>query len=178
MLQSHRTMKLKFYLKFAAVLLLICSLLYSCSKSEEEVFRTSDLHPPEVTGYYVRNLFGEYIDTVGTPNVKLGDVSNNWLTSNYHISAFPIPADNEFRVFIKDPSNSVKKIWLVPANSPQFVHNDVTNTVVIGGTPVLQLETDSDYAIINSSSIPNGFYKLYVQVKGHLLHDNILIHHK
>jgi hypothetical protein len=62
----------------------------SCSKENAD-FRLPGLDIPMLTGYYMRDYSGYPIGTIGTPNVYLGNESNEF-SSAYFFSVYPNPA--------------------------------------------------------------------------------------
>lgn len=159
------------------ILFLIMNL--GCTKEEADI-RFPQFEVPQFTGYYARDEAGHYMGRYGMPNVNLGD-QYTWENSRYHITMFPNPAHNRSTVFIKSPNqNQMKKLWLTRAIptlpfEPTIVESDNWNNFVVGGAPLLQGEFTQREAYLNISDLPNGYYRLYVEMDGLIFYDNLLI---
>jgi hypothetical protein len=159
-------------------ILILIQLLLSCTKESTEL-RMSDFNIPIITGYYLRNIYGEIMGKVGSPNVKSGDKSN-YGNSEYFLVFYPNPCDEHIGVHIKSPVNSsTKKLWITPAIFDERTTNSSiylnSANIVVGGYPVYQTELDNNNIFLNLENIENGYYRLYLKIDDILLYDNLVI---
>ncbi|NTW33629.1 MAG: hypothetical protein HGB12_13590 [Bacteroidetes bacterium] len=180
--------------KCFAIFLIITSII-SCNKKDSEI-RLPSFQTPIVTGYQMRDIVGNFMCNVGNPNIKLGNNSNDYSTSEYYMSCYPNPVHESgiFSIYIKTPTDSIlKQIWVTPAtNDGEENANSNTDLTLLfaGGCPIFELETylnhiyvpmvkssvhDSLGTPINGVSYPSGFYRVYVKVNNILLWDNIYL---
>lgn len=171
----NRAMK-KIHYTVAILFLIMFS---GCTKEDAEI-RFPQFEVPQFKGYYAHNEAGNYMGRYGMPNVNLGD-QDTWENSRYHILMFPNPAHNRSTVFIKSPvQNQEKKLWLTRAIptlpfEPTIVESDTWNNFVAGGAPLLQGEFTQREAYLDISALPDGYYRLYVEMDGLIFYDNLLI---
>jgi len=164
--------------KHLLLLLLITILLPGCTKEAD--IRLSEFTTPVITGYYVRNDIGMDLKTIGIPNVRLGDNSNDYHTSTYFFTFFPNPCTDSCLTFVKAPQdNSTRKVWITQANWLEEKNEPVTDPVgmdnmTVGGYPLIQKEFTSDRTMIDLSSLGEGYYRIYLEVDGNLLYDNLI----
>jgi len=150
-----------------------------CTKEEADI-RFPQFEIPQFKGYYARDEAGNYMGRVAMPNVNLGD-QDTWENSRYHIILFPNPAHNRTTVYIKSPNQyDEKKLWLTQAIptlpfEPTIVESDTWNNFVAGGVPLLQGKFTQREAYLDISALPDGYYRLYVEVDGLIFYDNLLI---
>ncbi|MFO7829115.1 MAG: hypothetical protein R6V23_10865 [Bacteroidales bacterium] len=164
---------------FVIFLISLAVLVSSCSDEEADM-RLSNLETPVVTGYEWRDLNAQLVKTIGTPNIKLGNESNDY-SSAYYFKSYPNPCSDELAVFVKMPNpDQTIKSWIVQAqytdqvtNSPNQIGNSVT--MHAGGASILQQEFSGNVTIFDVSELKNGYYRLYLRVDGILLYDNIYV---
>ncbi len=163
-------------LKFLFIGLLIQTL--SCSKEESEI-RLSEFDTPIITGFEFRNIQGQKIGYSGTPNIKLGNESND-SNSEYFFSPYPNPCIDLCSVYIKVPnSGTTKYIWIVQAEYHDNISNIITdlgsNTISLGGTPLIESEFTNNNIIFDLSCLTEGYYRIYLKVDDIILYDNLVI---
>ena len=150
----------------------------SCSKEESDM-RLAEFNTPVLTGFELRDMVGNTLGTIGTPNIKLGNESNDY-SSEYLFITYPNPCRDKCTIYLKTPdSNKKKQIWIVEA-----LYNDVTtststnigNTSLLGlgGTPLLQSEIKTKNAVFDLSSLTEGYYRIYPKVDDFILYDNLI----
>ncbi|MCK9423779.1 MAG: hypothetical protein M0Q38_14400 [Bacteroidales bacterium] len=162
------------------ILLIIATVTYSCTKEGADI-RLSEFETPVINGYYLRNDVGQTMGVMGFPNVKLGNESNDF-NSTYFFACFPNPCRESCAVYIKAPTKQQsRKLWITQANIGNQVSNSATNiinmtNIVIGASPVIQIEFTSDHLTIDLSSLKEGYYRIYLKVDEFLLYDNLVIY--
>ena len=150
-------------------------MIIGCTKEDSEL-RLSDFGVPTIRGYNMRDLFGDYAGTVGTPNIKPGD------GADYYFVFYPNPVEDFCSIYIKTPaSNELKKLWITPANFDNNITNSSinlnnANNIVIGGSPVFQTEFTNNKLTLNLSQVSDGYYRIYLEVDNYLLYDNLVIY--
>jgi hypothetical protein len=155
--------------------------VFGCTKEEADL-RVPEFEIPVIHGYFARDVIGNNMGVYGygKPNVNLGDKSN-YHDSDYFVTMFPNPMHNFLSVMAKSPDeNEVKKLWITQAIlRPPFgtgiVSTDGWNNFVAGGSPLLQMEFTENNVHLNLTDLPNGYYRVYIKVNGHLLYDNLVI---
>lgn len=163
------------------LLFMVTTLLtWSCSKEEPEI-RLSQFETPVVTGFELRDEFGNLNKVIGNPNIKLGNESNDH-TSEYYFITFPNPSINSCRVNIKTPNpHSIKRVWIVEAkyfgnSSSSTTHLGASSLIDVGGSPLIQSEGPYNGLIsIDLSSLKEGYYRIYLEVDHLILYDNLII---
>jgi hypothetical protein len=165
------------------LLFLFSALIFitGCTKEEAD-FRDGGFEIPVIHGYHARdetgNSQGRY--GYGIPNVKLGDDANFW-DSRFFLTIFPNPIHNFLTVMMKTPDvNDVKKLWISRAiMRPPFEYGtiltDDKNNFIAGGSPLLQVEFTGDSAFLDLTALPNGYYRVYVEVNGEVFYDNLVV---
>jgi hypothetical protein len=150
----------------------------SCSK-EETGIRLSGFETPIITGFQIRSIEGQLIDVYGIPNIKLSDRSyrNN---TEYSFCPFPNPCTNLCVVHTNVPNpDAIKYIWVVQAvyedNGSNNVTNIGSNTMAVGGAPLIENEFTSDVTALDISSLSEGYYRIYLKVDNTILYDNLVI---
>ena len=162
-------------------LFIVLLLLISACKKDESVIRITSFDAPIVTGYYMRDINGWPMATIGVPNVKLGNTSNS-LGSEYFMEAYPNPCINFCSIAINTPvGGETKKIWMTRANvigelanSSQFLN---INTINIGGSPLYQLEFTGNHLSLDLSKFDDGYYRIYLKINEITLYDNLVNAH-
>jgi len=149
-------------------------LIFSCTKAEN-YFRLSSFETPIIEGYNLRNLFGDYVGSVGNPNVKNGDYD-----SEYFFRFYPNPAIENCYLYTKSPTTlSLKKLWITMAQFgdriTNYSNNIGMNNFYIGGVPLIQIEFNGDNIQIDLSSLEEGYYRIYIKIDENILYDNLVI---
>lgn len=161
-------------------LIILFITINSCTKKDTEI-RLSEFESPTITGFILKDEVGEIFKRIGVPNIKLGSESNEW-TSPYYFSIYPNPSIERIHVYIKTPAEEeLKKVWITQANVDNQVAGDfigINNAynINIGGSPLVHAETTSNSVSINLSTLPEGYYRIYIKVSEHLLYDNLIIY--
>lgn len=158
---------------------LFLTLLLGCSKSDDNTIRLSDMETPALTGFSIRDVTGNPIGTIGSPNIntRIEGTSGN---AEYSIIAYPNPCKSMLALMIQSPNpNAAKKVWIVKGKVDAALANSGIdlgmNTAIVGGQPLLQATTVATDLILDVSSLPNGYYRLYVKVEDRLLYENLII---
>lgn len=152
----------------AAILLL----LLSCSKEDSDEMEGGLFRQPVITGYQLRSTDGSPVGEVGRPNVQLEK-------NGIFLVTFPNPAVHGLALrLMKRSSNQRVKIFLLPAvtdiaDSPHYTFSN--STFVQTASPLVEIETTKDYIHLDVRNLANGFYRLYINIDGTLLWDNILL---
>lgn len=152
----------------------------SCTKEDTET-RLPEFDAPKLTGFILKTDFGEIYKTIGVPNIKWGNESND-RNSPYYFSIYPNPCFDLLFVHFKTPAEGeLKKIWIVQANvenqvAGAFIGINNANNIVVGGSPLFQAETTSNSIHLNLTLLPEGYYRIYIKVGEHLLYDNLIIY--
>lgn len=163
------------------VLLFIIGFLFifSCTKKDTEI-RLSEFEPPTITGVNFRGFDGSDYGSIGVPNIKQGNESNDFM-SDYYFTFYPNPSAERIFVYIKTPAKEeIKKLWIVQANWDDQVPEDwiglnLATNMTVGGSPLYQAEFTSGGIAIDLSYFPQGYYRIYLKVNEHLLYDNLII---
>lgn len=154
--------------------------LSGCTKKDTE-FRLSEFATPTITGVNLRGFEGSLYGTMGVPNVKLGNESND-SNSDYYFTFYPNPSAERIFIYIETPDNEeLKKLWIVQANWDNQIPQDWiglnnANNMTVGGSPLFQAEFTANSFGINLSQFTEGFYRIYLKVNEHLLYDNLVIY--
>ena len=166
----------KNYLLFFILGFIIIS---SCTKKDTEI-RLSEFETPTITGVNLRGFDGSDYGTIGVPNIKQGNESNDY-HSAYYFTFYPNPSAERIFVYIKTPTEGeLKKLWIVQANWDNQVSgdwmglNNATN-ITVGGSPLVHDEFTPGGIAIELSHFAEGYYRIYLEVNGHLLYDNLII---
>lgn len=146
-------------------------ILAACSKTDE--FRSGELVTPVCTGFSLRNTDNVPMGRIGVPNNKLTS-SDGFVSMN----AYPIPASNRIDIITNAVGN--KRIWIVQASvTADLISNlNYLNAPfqVVGGAPLISWNNVLDAnASLMVSSLPKGYYRLYMQVDREILWENIII---
>ena len=166
-------------LSYLCLLILIIT-SNSCTKEVADT-RLSDFTEPVITGYYQTNENGEEMGAVGIPNVKrFNGADRNH--STHLMVIFPNPAYYSFNIRMETPvPSTTKKIWITRANIVDMPDNSgidlAMTTMVVGGSPVFQTETNSDHITINVEDVEDGYYRVYVEADDIILYENLVINH-
>lgn len=164
--------------KLTLLFLSIMLIALSCTKEEPDI-RLAEFDTPVLTGFELRDVQGTPMGVIGTPNIKLGNASNDY-SSEYFFSTYPNPCRNICATYIKTPNSSeTKQIWIVQAqyndNSTSATNLGNTNLIGVGGTPLIQSEITSNNASFDLSSLDEGYYRIYLKVENQILYDNLII---
>ena len=167
-------------MKSRITIFIILLLTISACTKDEPYFRLSSFEAPIVTGYYMRDLIGRPIGTIGVPNIKLGNKSNS-PGSEYFMEAYPNPCINFCSIAINTPDGGeTKKIWLTRANaSDEFANSSQflnMNNINIGGSPIYQLEFTGNHLALDLSKFDDGYYRIYLKINEITLYDNLVIY--
>lgn len=164
--------------KQVVILCIIITFLFSCNKNDNE-FRLSEFQTPVVTGFLLRDVTGSVIKEIGTPNVKLSDISNDQQMAKTSFVVYPNPSNHVIAITIESSSFMEAKIWVVRANYVEATSNygDYlnSNTLIAGGSPVFYMESSSNTVLIDARHFEEGFYRIYVKRGDLLLWDNLII---
>lgn len=178
------SLNLLIYMKKQTLFLLFIVFLTSQCNKEPEI-RLSNMEIPTITGIHLRDGDGYSRGVIGDPNTqligtscdsqnKLGGISESETT--FEITAYPNPCKNNLYMYIQ--SNTQKKIWLVKANFEGTIPSNFqlgTNSFEAGGAPLFSTETIDNSISINTTNLPTGYYRIYVETCDNLLWDNILV---
>lgn len=158
---------------------LLITVGHGCSKTDDQPIRLSEMETPALTGFVVRDVTGNPIGTIGSPNIstRIEGTSGN---AEYSIIAYPNPCKNMLALMIQSPNpNAAKKIWLVKGKPDAALANSGIdlgmNTAIVGGQPLFQATTVATNLTLDVSSFPGGYYRLYVKVEDRLLYENLII---
>lgn len=161
------------------ILIFISISILSCSKDDSNI-RVSNLETPILTGFLLRNITGDVIGKIGFPNIKLGNESND-NNSEYFFSTYPNPIKDKASIYIKSPNtNTTKKVWIVHAEYNNNISNAETsigNATLLsaGGSPIFYGEISSNDIHLDLSNLNEGYYRVYVNIDGLTLYDNLII---
>jgi len=164
------------------LLLFIIGTLFigSCTKKDTQI-RLSEFKPPTITGFNWKDVSGSNHGPIGIPNIKLGNESNE-LSSPYYFSFYPNPGFSRINVYVRTPRNAeIKKIWITQAiwanEAPQeLIGLNNAYNMTVGGSPLFHAEFIENAVSIDLSRFADGYYRIYLQVNGHLLYDNLVIY--
>ena len=160
------------------ILIAAISLVTACSK-EEAPERLPGFDVPVIAGYEMRSAVGEYIGSIGYPNIKLYE-GESYSSSKYFFASFPNPASSMIHVFVQErDSPGIKKIWMVPGRLQGEPKKSTLNqgmySLYAGGTPLFQAEFSGSNVALGLHDIPEGYYRIYLKIGDVILHDNIAI---
>lgn len=160
-------------------LLFLSTLMLTLSCSKESEIRLSEFEIPIITGFELRDVQGQTMGIYGIPNIKLGNESNSY-NSEYFFSLYPNPCTDICTVYIKAPnSNAAKYVWIVQAqyrdNNTTILMNLGTNSIYVGGTPLIETEFTTNNIVVDLSSLSEGYYRMYLKVDDLILFDNLVI---
>lgn len=155
------------FTKLAAAALLLFA---SCSK-EEPSQEGGFLEKPLVKGYFKRSTRGHPVGQVGLPNVQLEK-------NGYQLLTYPNPAVQIIAIRIeKESPQQLTKVFIVPAVSelevPYYTFSN--STYIQTSRPVAEVESMEGMLHLDVQNLEKGFYRLYVNIGGTLLWDNLLI---
>lgn len=159
--------------------ILLLTIISGCSKTDEATTRIPDWETPTLTGFALRDVSGAPMGITGTPNVN-NHIKGNPNNIEYSIVAYPNPCRSTLALMIHTPSpNLPKQIWIVKGKLDAPLSNsgfDIgMNNAIAGGQPLFQATTVASNFTINVSSLPSGYYRLYVKIEDNLLYDNLII---
>lgn len=152
----------------AAAALLLC---ISCSK-EESTLEGGFFEKPLVKGYFERSTEGYPVGQVGLPNVQLEK-------NGYQLLMYPNPAVHIVAIQIdKQSKKQLAKAFIVPAATkltdlPYYTFSN--STYIQTSRPVAEVESRGGTLHLDVQHLEKGFYRLYVNIDGTLLWDNLLI---
>lgn len=154
------------------------SLLTACSK-EEAPERMPGFDEPVIAGYEMRSITGDYIGSIGYPNIKLYE-GEDYNSSKYFFAGFPNPASDMINIFVQErDAPGVKKIWMVTGRLQGDPEKSALNqgmySMYAGGTPLFQAEFSGSSVAIDLRDIHDGYYRIYLKIGEVILHDNIAI---
>jgi hypothetical protein len=150
----------------------LATVIGSCSTNSDQL-RQGEFSVPVCTGFNLKNGENVPYGIIGVPNNKLASDDKLKL-----LAAFPIPTKYTLSISTNILSN--KKIWLTKAVINSNLNNNIyyfnSPFQVVGGAPIIYLNDVSDQEIaINVSSLPKGYYRLYLKSDEDLLWENIII---
>jgi hypothetical protein len=152
-------------------LLLLIVICYSCSKDSGSQ-RVSEMQPPVITGYIIRDNYGQYVAKEGDPNV------NNFYyggTPGYLLTSYPNPASSRISIEFQTPDTASKLIWIVNATTGYPVSYIAgSQNFITAGLPFQRLMSGHPLGGFLVSLLP-GYYRVYMQEGQVLLWDNIVI---
>ena len=158
-------------------ILTIAFLLAGCTKEEAD-FRLPYFNIPVIEGFYVKNQYGQLVDMVGQPNIKIMD-GTSLQNSRFRINTFPNPCTGRLYCSTGSSQSTIKKIWITAAQAGDEIQNLMITAGSVsmydGGKPLFQIETDNNNLSINIENFETGFYRLYVKMDDCILYDNIVI---
>jgi hypothetical protein len=165
--------------RIPVILLLFCLLSFACKK-ESETVRLCNFETPVITGFLFVAPDGTEIGKIGEPNTKTRVSLNDVGSSSIGLLVYPNPSQGTLVIYISVDDISNTKIWITRAiygGNPLEVTNLAgCNTMVAGGYPIFQmLEVTSKRVRVNLNNAGEGYYRVYAQIHGILLWDNIII---
>lgn len=147
----------------------------------ESDFCFPDLDAPVITGFVARDETGSLIQDVGNPNIKTysgGSEAN----APYRIYAYPNPCINRVTLEFISPVHAPAQIWITEAVFQGQSHNSAVRLGMTalrsGGLPLYKAEIaggGQKRVSIDLSSVPEGYYRLYVKQDDQILYDNLAI---
>lgn len=154
----------------SAALLLCASLSFiSCKKSDDN----SGPQAPVITGVNLTDPNANPVGTDGNPNVLTKLDSNQ-------ILCFPKPCINAMNVAVVSPGATTIKIWMVAAvynNPPAGAKVENQSLYSHQSNPPVNMEQTIQAGVsrilVQTDSLPNGFYRLYAAFNSDTLYDNI-----
>lgn len=151
----------------------ILVLLLSCSKKDSNDIQGGLFRQAIIKGYHLRSSEGDPVGKVGRPNVQLEK-------NEFILVTYPNPTVHGLGIHLmrKRTPNQPAKIFLLPAvtdltDSPYYTFSN--STYVQTASPLVEIETTREYIHLDVRNLPKGFYRLYINIDGTLLWDNILI---
>jgi hypothetical protein len=158
---------------------LLLTIVFGCSKTDDSSIRLADMDTPTLTGFVLRDVSGSPVGIIGTPNVN-SQLTGDPSAINYSIVAYPNPCKRILALMIQTPNpNASQKIWIVKGKTDATLSNSGINlgmnTATAGGQPLLQATTSGTSLTLDVSSLPSGYYRLYVKVEDKLLYDNLIL---
>lgn len=155
-------------------LIVVISFLSACDKKGPEVTTPQLKEVPVITGILQRDINAQPIGVIGIPNTNTGQS-----TDNNRITAYPNACTSELRVVINTVDTATAHIWLLKGEYQEgntnaeeyiwaeenFIPIDIWQPLSIGGNSI-----DLDV-----STVPNGYYRLYVEYNTIKLWDNIRV---
>ena len=171
-------------MKNIPIIFALC-LLFSCSKKDD--LAVPSLQTVTISGYQVRDELGNIAGDVGFPDIRIGNVTNYYSTENdFFFISFPNPSTSHVLVSVQSKSHAIAKLWMVKASlstsaqTEQSVQMLGANQFVSGGNTVFEIDSlpvFSSHSLfsLNYENVPNGYYRLYLQMDNILLWDNIVV---
>ena len=192
---------IKYNYKFLLLpLLFVPMIFYSCSSpTSADPILTEIAYPPVITGIVVTGPDSPIeLGTIGNPNGKLSLPFNGNLNNSQPIpqvfrifNLFPNPASNGTSILYSLPEKSLVSIWVVRGRMPG---EDFTDHALyeegLFKTPSKQFSMNlyNGYPAAgfhnfiwngkdqNGNQLPNGFYRIYVEINGNLLWEDCMIY--
>lgn len=151
------------------LLILISILAISCSKDETNT-QTDKTSINLVTGVHFRQTSDDPGLQLGNPNIL---VNNKFLI-------YPNPANESVNILAKE---TVTDVWFVAAN-PEKIHQEVNFSTIlntnlyseqsiISHSKLSLNEKSSSNFSMNISTLPKGYYKVFVKIGGVIYWDNL-----
>jgi len=179
--------------------LLILLILTSCSNDQADI-RGTEMDAPVLTGFNFRDDDGNPLNTLGIPNVRTV-LNTNDIKTSCKIVVYPNPARDNVSVALYFPNkNATAYIWLVKGTvTDELLNYSVDGNMlnlVVQGNPVVQYSFEitevnsnsgeggikppggserSNSVALNLSTVPEGYYRIYVRIGDALLYDNIIV---
>jgi hypothetical protein len=142
-----------------------------CNNNEQ--LRTGELVAPVCTGF-------NYVDGANVLQGKVGLPNNNLISSDkqFRLYVYPIPSSQSVNVLID--YNGIKQAWLTRAQVSTELNQSLvyfnSPIISIGGGPVISIDKTTDVNFrFDASTLPKGYYRLYVKTANDLLWENLII---
>jgi len=155
--------------------------MISCNKDNDKEEELSSME--QISGFECRNYEGSSIGSyggkvnhyIGNKDILEGEIK--------YFVVFPIPAENRLNVFGTGfDTTQLLKVWLKQARfegvlPDNFNQSTLESQPYTGDRRLLQLELMANDFQLDFEEIPNGYYRLYIEIEEDLYYENIIVNH-
>jgi hypothetical protein len=160
---------MKPFITSSVLFLCICLSFVSCKKSDDN----NGSQAPIITGVNLTDVNAQPVGKEGSPNVLT-------MLNDNQILCYPKPCYNVLYVSVHSSQATTLKIWMVAAvynNPPAGAKVENQSLYSQQSNPPINIQqavqAGNKNILLQTDSLPNGFYKLYVAINTDTLYDNI-----
>lgn len=174
----HRFTKIHFYCNWIALWAVVL-IVSGCNKEKEKVAYYS-FNVQYISGIYYLDMSGYNHGVIGVSPVVRQGVNDETGQMKYRFITYPT-IGRSFNIMIaNNPKNLLKRLWVVPAilevPIPGYsFQTDWMNNLIPGSAALMEVEFFEDIVNLNLWGLPEGFYRIFIELDGNLLFDNILV---
>jgi hypothetical protein len=162
------------------IALILLFMVFACSKPDSG-YRSSGATTVVIRGFEARDNIGNTLADIGNPDIRLHFPEGQSSNPDLSFISFPNPAKDVMEVYVHSKQKDVTaRVWIVPASFEGAGSETMLflgNTVAVPATRPLFDTTflmTSNTWRLKLSSLPEGYYRVYLKSEGILLWDNIV----